>query len=135
MAKIHFKSVDEYIEAQHEEAQPALRRVRSIIRKAMPRAEEAISYQIPAYRIDGAWVLAFAGWKAHYSLYPATGSVATELAAEIAPYKASKGTLRFPLAAPVPVRLIQRIARLRARDAAEVAAERAARKRNRREKP
>ena len=134
MAKTDYKSVAAYLASRPADVRAVLQRVRDTIRRTLPRAEEAISYQIPAYRIDGAWVLAFAGWKAHYSLYPATGSVATELAAEIAPYKASKGTLRFPLAAPVPVRLIQRIARLRARDAAEVAAERAARKRKRREK-
>ena len=135
MAKTGFKSVDAYLAAQPPAARTVLERVRDAIRRAVPRAEEAISYQIPAYRVDGAWALAFAGWKAHYSLYPATGSVATELAAEIAPYKASKGTLRFELSKPVPVRLIQRIARLRARDAAEAAAASAARKRKRRGKP
>jgi hypothetical protein len=66
------KSVDEYISSRPEAVQGILHRVRSIIRKAMPGAEEVISYQIPAYKIQGCVVLYFAGWKHHYSLYPST---------------------------------------------------------------
>ena len=72
MAKTDFKSVDEYIASQPEAVQGVLERVRSTIRKAVPGAEEVISYQIPAYKLHGRAVLYFAGWKQHYSLYPAT---------------------------------------------------------------
>ena len=72
MAKAAFRSVDDYIARQGGDAQAILRRVRGIIRKALPGAEEVISYQIPAYKMHGTYVVYFAGWKKHYSLYPAS---------------------------------------------------------------
>jgi uncharacterized protein YdhG (YjbR/CyaY superfamily) len=118
MAKTGFQSVDEYIASQPEAAQGVLQRVRSTICKALPGAEEVISYQIPAYKLHGGRVLYFAGWKQHYSLYPATGNIVTALKGELAPYKVGKGTIRFPLSQPVPVKLIGRIAKLRAKEVA-----------------
>jgi uncharacterized protein YdhG (YjbR/CyaY superfamily) len=118
MAKTAWRSVDDYIAAQPESVQPVLRRVRHAIRRALPRAVEGISYQIPVYRVGGRAVIYFAGWKAHYSLYPVTRGLAADLAADLAPYRVSKGTLRFPLDEPVPIQLIMRIAKLRARDEA-----------------
>lgn len=119
MAKTGFKSVDEYIASQPEAVRGILERVRSAIRKAVPGAEEAISYQIPAYKLPGGVVLYFAGWKQHYSLYPATGPVIAAFKDELAPYEVGKGTIRFPLSQPVPVKLIERIAKVRAKEAAE----------------
>jgi uncharacterized protein YdhG (YjbR/CyaY superfamily) len=126
MAKTDFKSVDAYIAAQPEEVQGILERVRGIIRKALPAVEEVISYQIPAYRVPGGPVIYFAGWRRHYSLYPATTLVVETLQDELAPYEQSKGTIRFPLSQPVPVRLIARIAKLRAKEVAERAEAKAA---------
>ena len=119
MAKTNFKSVDEYIATQPEGARAILQRVRRTLRKALPGAEEVISYQIPAYKLHGARVLYFAGWKEHYSLYPATDQLVAALKGALAPYKVSKGTLRFPLSDPIPVKLIERIAKLRAKEASE----------------
>jgi uncharacterized protein YdhG (YjbR/CyaY superfamily) len=119
MAKTDFKSVDEYITTQPENVQAILQRVRSAIRKALPGAEEVISYQIPAYKLHGGAVLYFAGWKQHYSLYPATSPLVEAFKADLAPYKVDKGTIRFPLSQPVPVKLIERIARFRAKEAAD----------------
>lgn len=119
MAKTDFKSVDEYIASQQEAARAALEHVRSAIRKAMPGAEEMISYGMPTYKLDGGPALYFAGWKAHYSLYPATAHVVATLQDELAPYVVNKGTIRFPLSSPVPVKLIERIAKLRAKEVAE----------------
>ena len=118
MAKTDFKSVDEYIATHPENVQAILRRVRGTIRKAVPGAEEVISYQIPAYKLQGAAVIYFAGWKEHYSLYPASERMVKALKAELAPYKISKGTIRFPLSEPIPVKLIERIAKLRAKEVA-----------------
>jgi len=78
-----------------------------------------ISYQIPAYRLQGGAVLYFAGWKRHYSLYPASDRMVRAFKSELAPYKISKGTIRFPLSEPVPVKLIADIAKFRAKEAAE----------------
>lgn len=116
MAKTDFQSVDEYIATQPPERQPALQRVRRSIRKALPEAEEGISYQIPAYKLDGSPVLYFAGWTEHFSLYPATGRLVEEFGDELERYVVSKGTIRFPLSQPVPVRLIERIAKFRAEE-------------------
>jgi uncharacterized protein YdhG (YjbR/CyaY superfamily) len=120
MAKTDFKSVDEYIASQPEAVQGVLERVRSIIRKAVPGAEEVISYQIPAYKVRGGRVLYFAGWKKHYSLYPATEQLVAALRDELAPYELRKGTIRFPLSEPIPVKLIERIAKFRAKEVAEL---------------
>jgi uncharacterized protein YdhG (YjbR/CyaY superfamily) len=118
MAKTSFKSVEEYIASQPDAVQDVLVRVRNIIRKAVPGADEVISYQIPTYKLDKGAVIYFAGWKRHYSLYPATGGVVTEFKHELSPYEVSKGTIRFPLSEPVPVKLIERIAKFRAREVA-----------------
>jgi uncharacterized protein YdhG (YjbR/CyaY superfamily) len=111
------KSVDEYIASQPKAAQGVLKRVRSAIRKAVPGAEEAISYKIPTYKLQGAVVLYFAGWSRHYSLYPAGDRVVAAFRDELAPYAVEKGTSRFPLSAPVPVKLIESIAKFRAQEA------------------
>jgi len=117
MAKTGFESVDDYIAAQPDDAQRRLRTVRSAIRRALPGAEEVISYQIPTYKQYGGAVLYFAGWKQHYSLYPAGESLVAAFQTELAPYKVNKGTIRFPLSERVPVKLIERIAKFRAREA------------------
>ena len=116
MAKTGFKSVDQYIASQPEAVQGILKRVRSTIRKAVPGAEEVISYQIPTYKLRGDPVIYFAGWKQHYSLYPATGHVVAAFKDELAPYEVSKGTIRFPISEPVPVELIEGIAKVRAKE-------------------
>jgi len=124
MAKTDFKSVDEYVAAQPPAARSVLRRVRGAIRKALPGADEAISYQIPTFKRDGGYVVYFAGWKQHYSLYPASRALVEAFEQELAPYAVSKGTIRFPLSAPVPVKLIERIARFLGKQAADRAAAR-----------
>ena len=114
MAKKRFASVSEYIASKPPDARAALERVRKAIRKGVPKADEGLSYQIPTYTLNGVPVLYFAGWKAHYSLFPATDAVFAAFKRELAPYERSKGTLRLPLSEPVPASLIERIARFRA---------------------
>jgi len=114
MPETDFQSVDEYIASQPKESQPVLRRVRTILRGALPKAEESISYQIPTYKLGGRAVIYFAGWKKHYSLYPLGENVTETLAKELAAYEVEKGTVRFPLGGRMPTHLIQRIAKLRA---------------------
>ncbi len=119
MAKTDFKSVGEYIAAQPEDVQPILKRVRGTLRKALPDAGESISYQMPTYKLPGGAVIYFAGWKQHYSLYPASDRLVEAFQDELAPYEVNKGTIRFPIADPVPVKLIQRIAKFRAKEVAK----------------
>jgi uncharacterized protein YdhG (YjbR/CyaY superfamily) len=119
MVKADFKSVDEYIASQPEAVRALLELVRSSIRDALAGAEEGISYKIPTYRIHGAPVLYFAGWKQHYSLYPVSDHLVSAFKDDLVPYKVNKGTIRFPLSHAVPVKLIARIAKARAREVAE----------------
>ena len=126
MAKIKFKSVGEYIASQPAAVQGILKRVRSTIRKAVPVAEEVISYHIPTYKLRGGPVIYFAGWKQHHSLYPATERLVAAFKDGLEPYEVNKGTIRFPFSEPVPVKLIERIAKFRAKEVAERAKAKAA---------
>jgi uncharacterized protein YdhG (YjbR/CyaY superfamily) len=114
MAKTDFKSVSDYITSKPKDVQVLLKRVRAAIRKALPEAEEGISYQIPTYMLNSVPVLYFAGRKEHFSLYPATDALIAGFKQELASYEISKGTVRFPYSEPVPVELIERIAKFRA---------------------
>lgn len=120
MPKADFKSVDEYITSQPEALRSILEQVRSTIRKALPGAEEVISYKMPAYKLHGRVALYFAAWKQHYSLYAAANDrLLAAFKEDLATYKHSKGAIRFPLSQPVPTQLIERIARFRAQELAE----------------
>lgn len=117
MTKTKFANVDEYISVQPETAKVALQLVRSTIRKAVPGAEEMISYNMPAYKLQNGMTLYFAGWRRHYSLYPASERMVAALKDQLASHMVRKGTIRFPLSEPVPVQLIERIAKFRVREA------------------
>jgi len=124
-----YGSVASYLAAQPPAQRSVLRRVRATIRKALPRATEAISYQIPEYKLDGRMVLYFAGYARHYSIYPATAYVLRALKDELAGAVHAKATIRFSYDDAVPTRLITRIAKLRAAEvAAKTKAKRPARK-------
>lgn len=117
MTRSVFKSVDEYIAAQPAAMRAILERVRRAIRKGMPRAEETISYGMPTYKMRGRPVIYFAGWKQHYSLYPANPRLVAAFRQELASYDVNdKGTIRFPLSEPVPTSLIAGIAKFRAEE-------------------
>lgn len=117
-ARKRVTSVRQYIASKPKESRASLEAVRRAILKAMPAAQEGLAYQIPAYTLNGVGALYFAGWKSHYSLYPASDALAAKFAKELAPYERTKGTIKFPLSRPVPVRLIERIARFRAQQVA-----------------
>jgi uncharacterized protein YdhG (YjbR/CyaY superfamily) len=113
------EAVDAYLAMQPAGTRRVLEKVRATLRKALPGAEEVISYKIPAYRLAGGIVIYFAGWKQHYALYPVTAPLIAAFKDELAPYELSnKGTVRFPLDAPIPARLITRIAKYRAQEVA-----------------
>ena len=93
---------------------PKLEQVRAAIRSAVPEAEEVIGYRMPGYKLHGKPMLYFAGFKEHYSLFAASGTFFAALEDELGGYERRKGTVQFPLTKPVPVKLISRIAKLRA---------------------
>lgn len=111
MRKHEPTTVDEYIEDFPPEIRERLQGIRAAIREALPRAGERISYRIPAMTLDGRIVIYFAGWERHVSVYPVPDGD-EEFQQQIAPYRASKGTLRFPVDTAMPYPLIGRIASL-----------------------
>ncbi len=103
-----FATIDDYIGSFPEHVQDVLEQVRRTIRKVVPTGEETISYQIPTITLDGTYLVYFAGWKNHVSLYPIpTDDEALER--KLAPYQSGKGTLKFPLDKPIPYDLIERV--------------------------
>ncbi|HRG09268.1 MAG TPA: DUF1801 domain-containing protein [Cyclobacteriaceae bacterium] len=105
-------SIDEYIAAFPKETQVQLKQMRAIIHKAAPRAEEKISYGMPAFSLNGKNLIYFAGYKQHIGLYGVPDT--KEFQQEFAAYKTSgKGTIQFPLGKPLPVALITRIVKYR----------------------
>ena len=114
MQKTGFASVDDYIASFPAATQDALRTVRAAIRESVPEAEEAISYQIPAYKLNH-WVIYFGGFKNHYSLFCPHSEVLFEaFKDELAGLDVSQSKIRLPLDQPVPSDLIGRMARFSA---------------------
>ena len=107
-----FNSIDEYIATFPKDVQKILEELRATIKAAAPDAEETISYNIPTFTLHGTYLIYFAGWKNHISMYPIpSGTKAFNK--EVSQYVAGKGTLRFPLDKPLPLKLITRIVKLR----------------------
>jgi uncharacterized protein YdhG (YjbR/CyaY superfamily) len=123
-------TVDAYVAQFPRETQAILKRVRAAIRGALPAAEEAISYGVPVFKLWGTYVVYFAAFKEHYSLYPAGDRLVAGVRGADA-YKAGKGTLRFPLTEPVPVKLVERVAKFLAKEAAARARSKATRAKRR----
>jgi uncharacterized protein YdhG (YjbR/CyaY superfamily) len=106
-----WRTVEEYIGSFPDDVQAVLREVRRRILTVVPEAGETISYQIPAMTLGGKTLVHFAAWKHHVSLYPVPDADPA-FAAELAPYQAGKGTLRFGPHEPIPAGLIERVAML-----------------------
>ena len=110
--KSKINSIDEYIDTFPEDVQPILKQVRRTMKAAAPQAGEKISYGIPTFTLNGKYLIYFAGWKHHISIYPIpVGDDAFNQ--EVAPYIAGKGTLKFTIDKPVPLKLITKIVKLK----------------------
>lgn len=109
-----FKTIDEYIKTFPKDIQQKLREIRRTIREAAPKAEEAISYQIPAFKLNGNLVH-FAAFKNHLGLYPGAKTI-NDFKKELTSYKLSKGTIQFPLDKPIPLTLIKMIVKYRVKE-------------------
>jgi uncharacterized protein YdhG (YjbR/CyaY superfamily) len=116
VSKSEIKSVDDYMASKSGHVAEVLEIVRGAILKALPNVEELISYNMPTYKLGDVVILHFAGWKDHYSLYPARPTLIAAFKKELAAYEVERGTIRFPLSAPVPVKLIAAIAKFRAQE-------------------
>lgn len=110
--KKQFPSIEEYIKAYPTNVQNILGQIRQIIHAAAPDATETISYQIPAFKLNGKDLIYFAAWKEHISMYPVPGGT-DAFEKELSPYIGGKGTVRFPLDKPVPFNLVEGIVQAR----------------------
>jgi uncharacterized protein YdhG (YjbR/CyaY superfamily) len=120
MAKTDFKNADEYLATFPAETRKILETVRKAIRAAVPKAEEVISYQIPAFKLDGGWIFYYSGYKAHYALAcPPPFAAFKAFAKELAGYKSSVSAVQFPYDKPVPTALITRMAKYQAEENAK----------------
>jgi len=107
-----FATIDEYIAVFPPEIQEKLQRIRTVIRRAAPDAEEAIRYGIPTFRQNGSNLVHFAAFKDHLSFFPTPSGVET-FRKELSSFSLSKGTIQFLLDGPVPYDLVERIVRFR----------------------
>jgi uncharacterized protein YdhG (YjbR/CyaY superfamily) len=124
------KDIDEYIAGFPADVQEILQKIRLTIQKAAPKAGETISYQMPTFTLNGTYLVYFAAFKNHIGFYP-TPSGTEKFQKELAVYKGGKGSIRFPLDAPMPYSLITRIVKFRAKEsAAQAKAKAKAKKKN-----
>lgn len=105
------RTIDDYLAGLSEDKRAALESLRRTIRAAAPEAEECISYQLPAFRLEGRFLLAFGAATHHCAFYP--GTVVEDFKDELAAYRTSKGTIRFPASRPLPASLVRRLVKAR----------------------
>src|SRR6476469_908673 len=105
------RTIDEYLRTVPADQRAALNKLRRTIHTAFPRAEECISYGIPAFRLDGRVVAWFAAAARHCSFFP--GGVLDPFKSELADYETSKGTIRFQPDHPLPAGLVKKLIKAR----------------------
>jgi uncharacterized protein YdhG (YjbR/CyaY superfamily) len=109
-----FETVEDYLASLPSERRTALEQLRSAINGAAPGATETIAYQMPALRSHGGqFLVSYAAYKHHYSLFPASGAVVGALGDALTRYLSGKGTIRFPANEPIPIPLVTRIVKVR----------------------
>jgi len=107
--------IDEYIKNSPDNVRKRLILIRQIVKKAAPKAEETINYRMPAFKMNGKYLVFFAGFNKHIGFYP-TPSAIPKFRNELSKYKTSKGAIQFPLDKPLPVSLITRIVKFRVKE-------------------
>ncbi|HXJ62820.1 MAG TPA: DUF1801 domain-containing protein [Actinomycetota bacterium] len=117
--------VDAYLAALPDDQRALLAKLRETIRAAAPSAVETISYQMPAFKLHGRFLVSYAGFSDHCSLFPASGQVLDEHGDAVKAFRTGKGTLQFTVDHPIPITLVRKIVKTRV---AEVEAAEAASK-------
>lgn len=118
--KIEFKDIDSYIATFPKDVQVLLEQVRDAIKTSAPKAEEVISYNMPAFKLHGMLVY-FAGYKQHIGFYPTASGIAA-FKDELSKYKNAKGSVQFPIDKPMPITLIKKMVKFRVKENTEKAA-------------
>ncbi len=114
-SKKKFKTVDEYIATFPIDVRKRLKQIRTTIKEIAPQAEETISYDMPAFKIDSGYFANFAAWKNHIAMYPVpSGSAAFNK--QLSQYVSHKSTIQFPHDKPLPLALIRKIVKHRMKD-------------------
>ena len=106
-------NIEDYLAALPEAQRAALEKLRKTIKAAAPGATETISYQMPAFRDQGRFLVSYAAFKGHCSFFPASNAVLAALGEELKPYYSGKGTLRFTTDKPIPAALVKKIVKTR----------------------
>jgi uncharacterized protein YdhG (YjbR/CyaY superfamily) len=115
MAKL--ASVEEYLATLPDERRVGVEELRQTVNAAAPEATETIAYEMPALRSHGSrFLVSYAAYKNHYSLFPASEAVVEALGDELKPYLSAKGTIRFPANRPIPTALVTKILKVRLRE-------------------
>ena len=110
----NWQTVDEYFLALPHEVRPIVEKLRRTIRQAAPKAEEVISYNMPAFKFNGMLVW-YAAYKKHIGLYPKASGIAA-FKKELTAYKTSKGAIQFPIEKGIPVDLVKKIVKFRLKE-------------------
>ena len=107
-----FTSINEYVSTLPENAQKAMSEIIATIKAKVPNAEEHISYNMPAFKVNGEYFIHFSAWKNHIGMYPIpAGNEAFQK--QIDPYRSAKSSLNFPLDKPIPIKLIEKFIKFR----------------------
>ncbi len=117
-SKGHFKTIDEYISSFPEEVRTKLEALRQAIKEEAPGSVEAISYQMPTFKLNRKNLVHFAAWSDHIGFYPAPSGVEA-FEAELSRYKRAKGSVQFPMDQPLPLPLIRKIVAFRVKEQSE----------------
>lgn len=104
---------EEYLAGLGEDKRAALEELRKTIREAAPDAEEVISYQLPAFRLDGRVLVAFGATAKHCAFYPMSASTVEAHRDELEDYDTGKGTIRFQADNPLPASLVRKLVEAR----------------------
>lgn len=112
---VQYKTIDEYIKIFPPEVQEKLEELRKDIKKLAPESTESISYGIPTFKTNGKYLIYFAAFKTHFSIYPVTAAIEEGLP-EISKYRTGKGTLQFPIDKDLPLPLIRKIVKIRLKE-------------------
>src|SRR5881275_1540661 len=113
LAKRKPQTIDEYLATAKPDQRRTLTKLRKTIRAVAPKAEECISYGIPAFRLNGRSLVFFAAWANHCALYPGSSATLKKFRNELRDFQTSKGTIRFSPGNPLPVPLVRKLVKAR----------------------